>query len=417
MTNKIIVLSVVLCFLIGNAKGQYCTNDSRYSNASFFDSNEITVTKNIQFGVSVDRNNNPYTLKMDLYFPGLNIDPSPKRPFILLVHGGGFVSGDKQSGDIVDLCYHLAMRGFVCASINYRLGHNGTEYQKYKARYRAIQDGHAALRYIVNNANIARIDTNWIFVGGQSAGALTALGLVYADQQEMDSRSLLYSSIAIGADLGNLFSSGNNLTNSYSIKGIFNNWGNVPQYEVDIDEMVPTIAFHGELDQTVPIDSVISFNSILLGSRAIHNALIANDICSEINVVENAGHGVYRSSSSVFRAQRASCFFKSIFCANCNSLYTTDSIPSNCSLTVGYNEHIYDSNILKVYPNPYDNSFKIEGVEGTIELTIYNCFGNLVYKNEKIDGLIQIDLLSGVYFLNIRQLESNKTFNTKLIKI
>ena len=78
----------------------------------------------------------------------------------MLFHGGGFSSGDKQSGDIKDLCIHLDRRGFVCATVNYRLGYNFTEYGQYKARYRAIQDGHAAMRYIVNNANTVRIDTS-----------------------------------------------------------------------------------------------------------------------------------------------------------------------------------------------------------------------------------------------------------------
>jgi acetyl esterase/lipase len=179
MKIKILILAILFFSCIGNTYAQYCSNDSRYTEVPYFDSTEISVGANIQYGTAFDYLGNNYALRMDVYYPNLNIDSSLKRPLIILFHGGGFVSGDKQSGDIKDLCIHLARRGFVCATVNYRLGYDFTEYGQYKARYRAIQDGHAALRYIVNSANNIRVDTNWIFVGGQSAGSLLALGMVY----------------------------------------------------------------------------------------------------------------------------------------------------------------------------------------------------------------------------------------------
>lgn len=416
MRNKIITLTIAFFAIIGGINGQYCTNDTRYTEVPYFDSTEISMAANVQFGSALDHLGNAYTLRMDIYYPNLTIDLSPKRPFVMLFHGGGFTSGDKQSGDIKDLCIHMARRGFVCATVNYRLGYNFTEYGQYKARYRAIQDGHAALRYIVNNANTIRVDTNWIFIGGQSAGSLLALGMVYADPFELDSVSLLYNATAISAELGDLYTSGNNLTNSYSIKGVFNNWGGVTKTEVDINEMLPTVAFHGELDTIVQIDSDNSFlHYTLNGSRAIHYDLIANNICSEITVDTIGGHGIFRNSSSVFRAGRASCFFKSVFCNICSNFYSTDSIPFNCSLPLGVDEYNFGSNI-KVYPNPSETFFQIDGVAGYLDMSIYNNFGQLVYKNKVPNGLISFDFLPGIYLLNIKELETNKSFTTKLIK-
>ncbi|MBK8298212.1 MAG: alpha/beta hydrolase fold domain-containing protein [Saprospiraceae bacterium] len=416
MKNKILILMTVLFVLNGKVFGQYCTSDARYTEVEYFNSSEITTGANIQFGTANDHLGNPYTLLMDLYYPNLGIDTSSKRPFIMLFHGGGFSSGDKQSGDIKDLCIHLARRGFVCASVNYRLGYDFTEYGQYKARYRAILDGHAAMRYAVNNANAVRIDTSWIFVGGQSAGSLLALGMVYADQSELDSISLLYSGTATSVELGNLNTSGNNLTNTYSFKGIFNNWGGVAESEVDFNEMLPTVAFHGELDPTVLIDADNSFlHYTLNGSRAIHYDLITNNICSEITIDTTGGHGIYRNASSVFRASRASCFFKSVFCNSCSDFYTKDSIPSNCSTPLSVDDFNFGTNI-KVYPNPFESSFTIEGVEGTIEISIYNSLGQLIFKDETFDETILINLLTGLYFLNIKHLESNKSYTTKLIR-
>jgi hypothetical protein len=416
MKNKILISIAVFFILISKVFGQHCTNDSRYTEIPFFNSTEISTGANVQFGTSIDHLGNPYILRMDLYYPNLTIDQSSKRPFIMLFHGGGFSSGDKQSGDIKDLCIHLARRGFVCATVNYRLGYNFTEYGQYKARYRAIQDGHAAMRYIVNNANTVRIDTSWLFVGGQSAGSLLALGLVYADQSELDSVSLLYNATATSVELGNLYTSGNNLTNTYTIKGIFNNWGAINDNEVDFDEMLPIVAFHGKFDSIVRIGADNSFlHYTLNGSETIHNNLIAKNVCSEITIDSTNEHGIYRNASSVFRASRASCFFKSVFCNNCSNFYTTDSIPSNCSSTVNIDEYNLNSNII-VYPNPFANSFKIDGVVGIFNLTIYNCFGQLVYKDDINNGNIQVDLTPGLYFLTIRQLQSNNSITRKLIK-
>ena len=411
------ILAVAFLALFGTANAQYCTTDARYTDAAFFDTLEITVGANTcNIGIASDFQANPDTLLMDLYYPNLTVDLSPQRPFIMMFHGGGFSSGDKQAGDIRDLCIHLAMRGFVCASVNYRLGHDFSEYGQYKARYRAIQDGNAAMRFIVANANTIRIDTSWIFVGGQSAGSLVALGMVYADPQELDSVSLLYNATATSVELGNLNTSGNNLTNTYSIKGIFNNWGGVTASEVDLDEMLPTVAFHGGLDSTVFIDADNSFAHYTLnGSRAIHNELVANNICSELTVDTTGGHGIFRNASSLFRAKRASCFFKSVFCSSCTSFYTEDSIPANCSIPLDIERNQYGSDF-HVYPNPVQSSLYIDGMTGTGDLTIYDGFGKLVYQNKLFDGFAQIDLKQGIYFLNLKQIETNRTFTAKLIK-
>ena len=416
MTTKILVLAAVVFLFMGKVQGQYCTSDTRYTEVQYVDSSEITVASNVQFGIALDHLGNPDTLRMDLYYPNLGIDVSPKRPFIMLFHGGGFSSGDKQSGDIVDLCGHLALRGFVCASVNYRLGYDFTEYGQYKARYRAIQDGHAAMRYAVNNANAVRIDTSWIFVGGQSAGSLLALGMVHADPSELDSISLLYGPTATSVELGNLYTAGNTLTNTYTFKGVFNNWGGVTETEVDVAEMLPTVAFHGGLDTLVRIDSDNSFlHYTFNGSRAIHNALTANQICSEITIDTTGGHGVFRNASSLFRAQRASCFFKSVFCNNCTDFYSTDSIPSNCSVPLRVEDGDLASGV-QVFPNPFEDSFKIEGLNGAVELSIYNSVGQLVSRVENDGREVQVDLAPGIYFLAIRELESNRTFTAKLVR-
>lgn len=59
-------------------------------------------------------------LMMDVYEPPMS-DQRQARPAMVYIHGGAFVGGDKSMGDIVWFMKELVKRGFVCASINYRL--------------------------------------------------------------------------------------------------------------------------------------------------------------------------------------------------------------------------------------------------------------------------------------------------------
>jgi hypothetical protein len=151
----------------------------------------------------------------------------------------------------------------------------------------------------------------------------------------------------------------------------------------------------------------------LNGSRAIHQKLIAHQVCSELTIDTLGGHGIYRDASSEFRASRASCFFKSIFCNSCTSLFTKDSIPSNCSLTSGIGDDERTNNI-KVYPNPFDNSFYVSGIEGSFNLTLYNQYGEAVVKNLESNELITLEIPSGIYFMVIKK--GNNVFTTKLMR-
>src|SRR4051812_16386227 len=62
----------------------------------------------------------PYSLQMDIYQP--TGDTSSARPLIILAHGGSFISGTKSDDPTIDsLCKRFAERGYVTASIDYRL--------------------------------------------------------------------------------------------------------------------------------------------------------------------------------------------------------------------------------------------------------------------------------------------------------
>jgi acetyl esterase/lipase len=58
-------------------------------------------------------------LRLDLYRPGVTSGDDAPRPVMIYVHGGGWVVGDRARQGL-PMLYHLAERGWLCATISYR---------------------------------------------------------------------------------------------------------------------------------------------------------------------------------------------------------------------------------------------------------------------------------------------------------
>lgn len=400
MQKLLFVLFLLVLSLESHA--QYCTADNRFTEVEYFSIQDIDTLENQIYGSAPDYLGNPTTLLLDAYFPRLNIDSMPLRPAVMIIHGGGFVSGNKL--DRRRECIALAQRGYVAISISYRLGYNAQSPQEL-ALYRAQQDAQAALRYIVDQSATFGVDTNWLFIGGSSAGAITANNVVYMTQSEWEA-----TIPGIEALLGSLDTSSNSLTNSFVLHGVFNNWGAAVEGAVQVSEMLPQIAFHGELDGTVAIDSGANG---LVGSRVIHDALLNNGVCGELNVDPDGFHGVYTNSSgAAFRASRTSCFFKSLFCNSCTDFYTTDSIPPSCSVTTALEAPAMST--YSVYPNPVQDHFQVTGLQGGETFSLYNSVGTLLAAAEDVHRFSLGGYPAGIYVLVISDATRRQSF--RLVK-
>jgi acetyl esterase/lipase len=163
-TLKFKILSLLLLFVCNWAIAQ---NLPRFKFPVY---TAIDSLKNIQYGEAINLKGEAEKLFLDIYAP--SADTMKKRPLVVFVHGGGFQTGDKASGYPLLFSKGLAQRGYVCSSINYRLGiaapQNDTNYVE--AMYRAVQDAKAAVRFFRKNAAQYGIDTTQIFIMGGSAG-------------------------------------------------------------------------------------------------------------------------------------------------------------------------------------------------------------------------------------------------------
>ena len=104
--------------------------------------------------------------------------PSGSAPGLVWVHGGAFRHGSKESG--IAKLFPFARRGYVCASIEYRLSGEAT----WPAQ---IEDCKAAVRYLRAHADELGLDPERIGAWGASAGGhLVAMLGVAPDRPELE---------------------------------------------------------------------------------------------------------------------------------------------------------------------------------------------------------------------------------------
>lgn len=175
-------------------------------------------------------------LFMDSYVPE---NDSENRPVMMLIHGGGFFGGSKQQQAIVNIANYFAERGWVVFSIDYRLKNDyGTVPQewidfsvnvdpsslaKFFAIYPAHRDAKAALRWIVANKNTYNINSDYITVGGGSAGAVASIGISVSDLEDYKNE------ISIDED-NTLLST--NLDQPFEVHTILDFWGSNNSIEI-----------------------------------------------------------------------------------------------------------------------------------------------------------------------------------------
>jgi len=254
---------------------------------------DVTIQSNVQYGTNFyftppittnPANPEQGPLMLDLYTP--TGDVVTNRPLVIYLHTGNFlpkyfnggIGGSKEDSTAVEICRRYAKRGFVAASVQYRLGWNpindtadirrGT---LLNAVYRAIHDAQTAVRFFKKSAdtggNIYGVDTTKIALIGQGSGGYVSLAYVTLDRiEEIQIEKFVganLQSFINTALVGNIDGSGG-VVNTYNHPG----YSNEVSMAVNLGGAIgdsswlentskPIVSFHCPLDGFAPFDQGI----------------------------------------------------------------------------------------------------------------------------------------------------------------
>lgn len=249
--------------------------------------------------------------KLDIYYPD---NTSTNRPVYMFIHGGGFQGGTKTKPEIIDMANYFASRGWVFASIDYRTTEEleGTDFTGFApqewidfttqnastpdeartsiAMYTAQRDAKAAVRWIVANASSYNINTDFITVGGASAGAITTIALGMSDQEDFANEIPVADDPSLSTT---------NLNENYKVKSMIYFWGSNVKLELyetiygvnKYDSNDPELFMaHGTMDinPSTPFSEATELDGI-------YNSL---GVYRELVPLEGAGHGAWNATAN-----------------------------------------------------------------------------------------------------------------------
>ncbi|MBM3936660.1 MAG: hypothetical protein FJ343_05875 [Sphingomonadales bacterium] len=315
---------------------------------------QIQTVNEVVYGQATTHNGTSQSLAMDLYLP-VETNPAP-RPVMMFFHGGSFVGGTRNDAVMTQLCQEFARRGYVTATASYRLGVSigittPLDAEFAKAAIRATQDAKAAIRFLRRSVvegvtgqsglNPFAIDTNRIFIGGYSAGAITALHTAYFRDTTLATPLIRNMLRVVGGGLEGL--SGNPAYSS-RVHGVFNMAGALLDSLMLQNPLYPTVHFHGELDDVVPFGrgyATFLGNPIIQldGSSLLHPRIQRLGARSELHSFATLGHILTDNVTSNFIIQKTAEFFYSVI----SSAAELAQNPLN----------------LRAYPNPSSDQIRL----------------------------------------------------------
>ncbi|MFM2285084.1 MAG: hypothetical protein RLZZ543_581 [Bacteroidota bacterium] len=327
------------------------------------------LTSDVTYGEALNVSGELQSLELDIYQP--EGDTLSQRPLLILAHGGSFVFGSKTGLDVVALCNKFVKLGYVVASIEYRLGFGGLPNvsSATQAVYRGTSDMKAAIRFFRKNfseGNSYRIHPDYIFTGGVSAGAFTALHAAYIDQESEIPAEV--DPIEFGGVEGN---SGNAGFPS-NTRAVVNLCGAIGDTSWINTGDVPNISMHGTNDATVPYgtDLISVFGIGLLtvdGSASIAQRMSNLGIEHEFISWQGADHVPFVSDANY---QDSVYQFVVPFLGN---LLGCD--PTGIS-------ELEHTNTLELFPNPAKNVLYYKINETISEVLLIDLAGRTI-RNEK----------------------------------
>lgn len=401
----------------------------------------VNVTSDIVYGSNLSFSGATTSLTLDFYEPVA--DTATARPLIIWVHGGSFQFGSKTDVDVQELSNRFAKKGYACASINYRLGFFPVDsVNAIKAVLRATQDLKASIRYFYQDratANLYKIDTTRIFIGGSSAGAIAALHVGYLDK---DCEIEDYINTANLAALGGMEGTSGNPGYSTKVAGVINLCGALGRYSWLEAGDVPLVSVHGTADGTVKYNRGVVNPGVpimyLDGSRMLLERSCALNHPHKLYTFPGADHVPYATGTGAAAYMDTTVNFVRDFLVHQLGCTDMDLQPANPPAEMAYlypinycngdpvNETCVlglientKENALSLYPNPASSQVTVNcDSEGSKTISVIDVSGRTVMSqemNEHVYVLSVRDLKKGTYFVHVLDRDTQKSLVKQLI--
>lgn len=389
-------LLLVLGLLVGSSVfAQHPTcGGGRYTTPIFagYDS-----TMNVKFGENTTYGGTFQELFMDIYEP--TGDVATERPVVVLAFGGAFIAGQRE--DVAGLCKTFARAGYVSATIDYRLFDNflfTDSTQAIDAVVKAVSDMKAAIRYLRENAATYGIDTNFVFVGGVSAGAIAASHVAYLEPSD---NPPAYAMTAINNNGGFEGNSSSNYQYSSRVSGVLNWSGALKDASwIDADDP-PLYSAHDDADNVVPYSSYsvqIGFNTTIYleGSATMKTVADGLGIPNGIFVIPNSANHVSYLNNTAQLTQIVS-----------ESALMMHDVLCNPSVGVSTPE----SEVVDLYPNPAGEFVRLDH-DGPVRLSLYDLSGRKlseeVFSGSGVEQVARPAAGAGCYIARIHDLNQDR---------
>jgi hypothetical protein len=234
-----------------------------------------------------------------------------------------------------------------------------------RAVYRAVQDLSAAIRFLKENASNFGIDTNYVFVGGSSAGAVASYHLTFMNEQQKPNS---ITSGFLSPDLGCINCEGNPYNHNTIPNAVIGFWGAIADTSfIEFPENnTPVIMFHGDQDLIVDYDYGIPFTlgitlPALYGSSNIAKRLSNLNIDHEFYTAVGEGHEYWGALNGSFGLTGPNANWYDMINLTGDFLYrlmlpSLPIISGNTNVPYGQTE-IYTSN----FSNNYEHCWTANG--------------------------------------------------------
>lgn len=377
--------------------------NGRYEDSLFSEIEKTTLTYSPVF--------NDGQHQLDLYSP--KNDSEEKRPLIVYIHGGSFISGDKSGIDCQHFAEYFAKRGYVVASINYRLANPflflASKQVQYQAVLEAMVDAKTSIRFFLNSTregNPYHLDSQAFFLGGYSAGAVTALHATWIDR--MDELSPEIQSI-VSSTIGDLNGDAGFSTLPFPVQGLFSFSGALHQTSyLDSSDTETCYSIHSKDDSTVWYECGPAYgNPDLLqlcgsGSLEDRDGILGKEL-HHLVTLDKAGHGWagLGNANPVFR-----------WALDSINQYLYPMLP--CAKSPLGLSSLGNTNF-EIFPNPCHGSETIHLRTESKFVQIRSLQGSLIGQFPVTEGKIKLpNLPGGMYFL---QTEINKQRLTRTFMV